>query len=207
MDRTVELESRALALVEDARALTITTPAQYEAACQFLLTIKAFRQELDRTFDETIKKAYDAHKAAVAAKKRHEEPMAQAEAIVKPKIGIYLAEEERKRREVERKAQEEAQLAAAELAESEGALDQVDGILNGAVSVPPVIVPTAAPKVNGISFRQTWKFRITDLSQIPREYLMPDLVKIGGVVRALKGSTKIPGVTVYADDTVAAGVR
>jgi len=42
---------------------------------------------------------------------------------------------------------------------------------------------------------------------IPREYLIPDEVKIGGVVRATKGSIQIPGIEIYSEDQVLAGRR
>jgi colicin import membrane protein len=61
----------------------------------------------------------------------------------------------------------------------------------------------AAPKVSGISTRKLWAFRITDPALIPREYLLIDEQKIGGVVRALKDATNIPGVEAYQKDSLA----
>ena len=59
----------------------------------------------------------------------------------------------------------------------------------------------------GISMKQNWKFRVTSISAIPREYMMPDLVKIGGIVRTMKSGTRIAGIEVYAENTIAAGRR
>jgi hypothetical protein len=55
--------------------------------------------------------------------------------------------------------------------------------------------------------RENWKFRVTNEKLIPREYLKADEIKIGGVVRALKGSTNIPGVEVYNESIINAGRR
>ena len=55
--------------------------------------------------------------------------------------------------------------------------------------------------------KQNWKFRVADASKIPREYMMPDLVKIGGVVRATRGTMLIPGIEAYPENTIAAGRR
>jgi hypothetical protein len=42
-----------------------------------------------------------------------------------------------------------------------------------------------------------WVFEILDATVIPREYLSPDMTKIGKVVQTLKGLCEIPGVRVY----------
>ena len=44
-----------------------------------------------------------------------------------------------------------------------------------------------------------WKFRVVAPESIPREYLTPDLVKIGQVVRAMRGATAIKGIETYAE--------
>ena len=69
------------------------------------------------------------------------------------------------------------------------------------VSTAPV---ATAPKVKGISTRKKWSFEIVDVDKIPREYLVPNEVAIGGVVRALKGATNIPGVRVVSTDIMSA---
>ena len=48
-------------------------------------------------------------------------------------------------------------------------------------------------------------FEITDPAKVPEQYKTIDLKKIGGVVRALKGDTDIPGVRAYSESTMAAG--
>jgi hypothetical protein len=68
------------------------------------------------------------------------------------------------------------------------------------VYAPPVIVPKTVPKLNGGPvYRTITKFRIINEALIPRQYMMPDLVKIGGVVRALKNQTNVPGIEVYEE--------
>ena len=113
-------------------------------------------------------------------------------------------EEARLREEARRKAEEEA-LARAVEAEAAGFGEAVDEILDAPPTpVVPVILPPVAPKVAGISMRTTWKFRVVDEAAIPREYLKIDEAKIGGVVRAMKGGTKIAGVEVFEEKVVSA---
>lgn len=47
------------------------------------------------------------------------------------------------------------------------------------------------------TYIDNWKFRIEDAAKVPREYLCPDLKRIGQVVEALKDACVIPGVVVY----------
>jgi hypothetical protein len=61
------------------------------------------------------------------------------------------------------------------------------------------IIPRATPKVEGMSFRDNWRFEITDPNLIPREYLSVDTVKIGGVVKVMKDGASIPGVRVFCE--------
>lgn len=63
------------------------------------------------------------------------------------------------------------------------------------------IESTAAPE--GVTFREEWRFEIEDATSLPREYLQPNESAIRGVVQALKGETKIPGVRVWKDTGVA----
>jgi hypothetical protein len=67
--------------------------------------------------------------------------------------------------------------------------------------VEPISLVPATPKVEGLSFSTTWKWEVTDISQVPREYMKLDESAIGGVVRAMKDKTSIPGIRVYSVQT------
>lgn len=58
------------------------------------------------------------------------------------------------------------------------------------------------PKVDGISTRENWKFRITNEALVPREFLSVDERKVAAAVKLTKGNTQIPGIEVYREDTV-----
>ena len=85
------------------------------------------------------------------------------------------------------------------LAEAEGNREEAQAILDEPDFVPMPTVKAEIPKVDNRLFRKVWKFRIVDEGQIPRQYMTPDMVKIGGVVRAMKGVTNIPGIQVYEE--------
>lgn len=86
----------------------ITTDALFHTAGSFLLTIKRVRSEIADTFDEPIAAAYAAHKAIVAAKKRHSDPVDEAERIVKGKMADWRTKQEEEARERQRAAEAEA---------------------------------------------------------------------------------------------------
>jgi len=101
---------------------------------------------------------------------------------------------------------EERQLAAAMEKEQTGDVQAMERILAAPIAIPtvaprPVFLPPvavqAAPKVDGVSFREVWDFEVVAASQIPPEYLVPDLVAIRKVVQALKGKTAIAGIRVF----------
>ena len=71
--------------------------------------------------------------------------------------------------------------------------------------VAPVVASVERPTLDRINLTERWGFRVVDAALIPREWLIPDLVKIGKVVRALKGETRIPGIVTYAESGVSAG--
>ena len=150
----------------------------------------------------------------MAQKKKVDAPLVEAEGIIKPRIAAWNAEQERIRREEEarlreqaRKEEEERRLQEAILAEQNGQTEAAEEIMAAPVQPPPVVVPKTVPKVSGVSMVKQWKFRVVNPALIPREYMVPDETKIGGVVRALKDQAHIPGVEIYSVDSVSAGRR
>lgn len=211
MDNAVmELETKALSLPDQAKAIgSIVTPEQYAAAGELLVAIKDLRKGIAEHHAPMIEAAHRAHKEALAARKRLDDPLDQAERVVKPAMGSYVAEEERKRREVERvaqeaarKAEEDARLAEAEAAERAGDHAEADAMIQAPVVVPPVVVPSSVPKVAGVASVKVWKWRITNQALIPRQFFVLDETKINGVVRTMKNLAQIPGIEVYPEDEV-----
>ena len=156
--------------------------------------------------------AYDAEQERL----RREE-QARLEAIAR-------AEEEARRKaeaeriEAERKAEEERLMAAAQAAEAAGdkqtadalaeaaievteaAKEEVAAVVSEPVTVAPVVLPKATPKLaGGPVYRTIWKFRIINVNLIPRQYMVPDEKAIGGVIRSSQGKISIPGVTAYEE--------
>lgn len=111
---------------------------------------------------------------------------------------IRQAEEKRLADEAKKRADEEA-LRIAQEAQDAGDHETAAAVLTEAIQAPApvVVIPKTAPKTAGR--RMVPKFRIDNAALIPTKYLMPDLVKIGGVIRALKSAANIPGISYYEE--------
>ncbi len=201
----MEVEKKALSMVDRAKGLTITSNEEFAVADGFCVALKELEKEIIDHHKDVKEKAWEAHKAAVAAEKKALEPVQEARRIAKGKMGEWHEEQERKRREEEdrlrreakKKADDEA-IAAAAKAEANGDKKQAEAILNTPAQPAPVVLPKATPKTT-TTFRTVWKFRVENPNLIPKEYLTPDLTKIGNVIRASQGAIQIPGIVAYSE--------
>jgi hypothetical protein len=206
MHVVTDLETKALSYPDKARQLTINNPDDYRIAGEFVKAVDALGKEVEASFSPQIAQAHALHRSLIAERDRHLKPLTEAKTYARRLMVAYDQEQERKRREEEirlrelaRKAEEDAKLAAALDAEASGQTEEAQAILEEPVYVPPIIIKNETPKVQGVQFRTVWKFRVVDQRKIPAEYLIPDMVKIGAVVRALKQMTTIPGIEVYSE--------
>jgi hypothetical protein len=203
---TNEVETKALSIVDQAKAVKVIDSESYTAAGGLWKAIKDMMKEVSDTFDPIITAAHASHKKALEQKAKFYTPLEKAYKDVKKLMSDYdtaqeaiRQAEEARLREIARKAEEERLLMEAIAAEAVGEKEEAAAIINEPVYVPPVVVQKEVPKVQGMSFRTIWKFRIVDGTKIPRNYMIPDEVKIGQVVRALKKESNIPGIEVYEE--------
>ena len=214
-----EIASTSELATSQARAIVVTNDIELQSAGVFLRGLKSIRQRIKDTFDGPIAAANKAHKEMIAAKKKHDGPVQDAEVFVKGRISSYHLEQDRIRRDDERKRQEEEAKRAREAKEEEdrrlakavelenaGKPQEAEAVLDAPVAqAPKHAAPTARPAaVSGVRVQTKWKWRFVDESKVPREYLQVDEVAIGKVVRAMKGNTSIPGIEAYEDKQIAA---
>jgi hypothetical protein len=213
---TTPVEEKALTIVDQAKAVTVTDAQTYTAAGSLWKAIGDMIKEVEATFGPICDGAHKAWKTAVAKRDGFVNPLKEAQKSVKGLMSAYDTEQERLRREeqarleaIARKEEEERRLAEAIAAEEamkaqgatrEEVAQETAAILETPVTVAPVVLPKATPKLqNGPIYRTIWKARIVNEALIPRQYMTPDLVKINGVVRSLKGAANIPGVQSYEE--------
>ena len=195
------LETEVMTLATQARQFAIASAGDYSAAGALWTTLKDMRAKVAEAFDGIITKAHAAHKEAVAQKKKHDEPLEQGQKAIKQRMIGWDQERERQRKieqakldaENKRKAEEQALELAAEL-EKAGEVHAAAEVLDAPLEVQQAIIPKSVPKVEGFSYRSNWVFDVVDANAVPREFLCLDVVKIGQIVRAMKGATNIAGI-------------
>jgi len=204
---TEEVETKALSIVEQAKAVKVIDSESYTLAGTLWKAIKDMMKEVADTFDPMIEAAHKSHKLSLEKKAKFYAPLEKAYKDVKRLMSDYDTEQEKIRKaeemrlaEIARKQEEERRLAEAVALEQSGNKEEAEAIIEAPVYVPPVVVPKTVPKMNGGPvYRTIWKFKITNASLIPKDFLIPDEVKIGGVVRSMKSATNIPGVQAYEE--------
>lgn len=179
-------------------------------AADFLLEIKRRRKQWAE-FNKPAKQKLDVLKKELLDRERQiDEPLERAEnQIIKPAMIQFQQLEDRKRREEEdrqraeaKRREEDARLREAEVLAQDGQKELADAMLDAPVVVAPIVIPRSETPA-GISYRDSWQFEVMDVHSVPREYLTIDEKKIGGVVRALKGETRIAGVRVWCEKIIA----
>lgn len=141
--------------------------------------IKAVHESQDPVVDA----AFRAHRTAVAARNALLAPFLEAEARIKKALGI---------REKALREREESARNAIEI-------DDLSPTL-------PVVVTTI--KGAGISARRKWTWKVTDLSQMKREFLIANPVEINKAVRKHgKNAEVVVGGILVEEDTPSVTVR
>lgn len=200
------VEKQAMTALEQARAMSIVDDAGFQEAGSFLRMLKGIQKAIDETFDGAIAAAHTAHKAVVAAKKTHSEPIAKAESLAKDKMALYQreaeirAEKERLRLEAEARKKAEDEALAAALAAPDAA--EADAILSEPITTAPVKAPTVA-KANGVSFRDKHDGVVDSLLDLIKEVaagrapislVMADMTAVRKYAEATKGAVSVKGI-------------
>lgn len=189
---------------------------QYAEAAQLLKGIKAKIEQVEerrlsitRPMDLAKQRIMDFFRVPV-------DKLKEAERAIKQAMIGWQAEVARVAKEAQDRIDEAARLKAeAEKAELEakavkmvqaGQVDKAADLVAKAEAIEPepVQLAVAQPKVVGISTREIWKFRITDINLLPREFMLPDEKALGALARQNKGLVPIPGVEFYSEKVIGA---
>lgn len=167
-------------------------------------------RKADEAAAEKERKRLAAEQAKVDERARVEQERIAAEAAAakteEDKRRVAEQEAAAQRRADEEKERLHQERLQAEADERERTA-RAENLLERADVVTTAPVANTVPKVSGISTRKKWTFEILDITKLPAEYLKPNDTAIGGVVRALKDKTNIPGIRVYTEDVVSARAK
>lgn len=220
-----ELKQQALTVVERAALVKITDQPSYDSATSLLLeTIIPFRKKWAEYWKPLTGAAWDSYKKIQQKFKDGDEPAERAEKAVKAEIRRWDDEQIRIEQEKQRKAQEAAEkqaeeerLRAAIVAEEAGASEQeVSAIVDAPVAVVAEPVEPSYTRTSGISRRENWKAKVTDLHALVKAaakdksllaYLLPNEQALNNRAKADKQTLNIPGVVPYNDAVISGRSR
>lgn len=220
-----ELKEQALTVIERAKIVKITDQPSYDSATSLLLNeIIPFRKKWKDYWETLRVPAYKAYQGILDKFKEGDAPAEAAERQVKAEIRRWDDEQERIQQELQRKAQAEAErqaeeerLRAAIVAEESGANEQeVAAIVDAPVAVVAAPVAPTYAKVSGISKRDNWKAKVTDLKalvkavaagKVPIEYILPNEQALNARAKADKQTLNIPGVVAWNDSVISGRSR
>jgi hypothetical protein len=215
---TQAIAAESTGILTAAQTFKIANTAQYEEAGERLKAIKALSKRIDDTFDPHIKRAFDNHRALVAEKKTHLNPLQAAEALLKRAVLSYQLAEEVKRREAEARAQEVARKerekleAQAAKAAERGKVEKSEALSVAAASVIAPTVASTTPKLAGISTRTSYRAEVVDKMElvkavaagtVPLNALDANQPFLNNQARAMKETLAYPGVKVVQEQGIA----
>lgn len=183
VEETEAVETKALDIVGQAKAVTVTDVVTYEAAGLLWKQIGQMISEVKSTFDPICEAAHKAHKAATEKRAKFLDPLVAAQKSVKGLMSkwdeeqerIRLAEQRRLEEEARKRAEEEALIAAIEAEEeakrngatAEEAAAVAEMVMYEPVPIAPVVVPKATPKLaGGPVYQYRWSARVTSIRKL-----------------------------------------
>ena len=197
---------------ESVRAVMIFNDDELRQYSESLRSIKTRLKELTELRLSMTRPLDESKKSIMGLFAPVIEKMEGAERTIKAAMVEYessVAEQRRKEQEeADRRAQEIEQARKQEFMEkAQGAMEDgrqtlAETYVKKANEFHVTPINVAASKRPGVAMRSIWKFRIVDAAKIPREYLVPDEVKIGAIVRAMKGEGAIEGIEMYEEKVV-----
>ena len=222
-----------LSVPDRANLIIVKDQVSLTAANQVFLDIKGLRKKIEDTFSPIISAAHRTHQEAIAQRKKIEEPLIVAERYLNGQVTAYHQEIEKKRREEEeiarqeavkaemarRKAEEDERTRQAAELEAAGAKEEAEALLQETVEanqapvevyIPPVATPKA--ELEGATVKTYWHAEVTDLRALcravaegkaPIACVEPNMTVLNAQARALKKEMAIPGVRAVSTSSMA----
>lgn len=183
------VKTQATKALTAATELAIKSPEDMTSATDMLSKMKAVAKTIKERKEAITKPLSEALASARDLFKPIEQNLAEAERVVKGKMLDYQNEADKKAEEDRLKL---AQRVERGTMKPETAVAKMEQIQDAPTSVQG--------KVGAMAFRTIKKYRVTDESLLPREFLTPDM---GKITEALKAGRTVPGAESYDEKIVA----
>lgn len=205
-----------------SRDLQVTNDEELQWAALGLKACNKLIDDIRGYFNPDIKKAHELHKSLTKKRADHLKPIEAVKGLFTQHIAAYHEEQTAKRKALESKRLKEAQerelkrqkeereakaaenAATAEQLRSVGAHQDAAAVEATPIEVstqPITVAPVAPPTQNpeGLQFRENWRWRLVNIDQVPREYMILDEKLLNATARSAKGRARVPGVEFYCE--------
>jgi len=177
-------------LENQATAVTIESQEGYENAIDLVSKLKETGSEIKKKKESVTKPLNEALRNVRDMFRPLETQFENAERIIKNKLLDYKRKKDEEARAEEAKVAARVAKGTMKLETAEKKMDSIERVEN-----------TTRGQVGQVQIKKIRKVRITNQDEVPRKYLVPDMVLIrqdalGGIV--------IPGVEIYEEETIAA---
>lgn len=173
--------------LKEAHSLKIETPEGMRSATVFLSNLNKANDKVTAEKEKVTKPLNEALRAERNRWKPVETKLAEAIALVRGVMTKYQTESVKKQKE------EEAKIAA-RVGEGKGHLTAETAVRKmEEIEAPEEVVATEA---GSVQFRSVMKFEVMDITMLPKEFLLPNEVKIR---ENMKQGNTIPGVRYYEE--------
>jgi hypothetical protein len=177
--------------------VSVFDPVAYTEAAQQIKAIMAVIEGVEEIIHPYTQQAFKLHRTLTALESQYKAAGEREMTRLKGEMSAFAIEEQRRRREAEaaiaeqhRQQEQNRLLAEAAMAQEDGKTAEANAIFEEAIAVQALatVIPRMVPEVSGTSQRSVWTFDDTkiDMETLNREFLIPDLKKIGAVVRSMK---------------------
>jgi len=177
-------------LENQATAVAIESQEGYENAIDLVSKLKETGSEIKNKKESITKPLNEALRNVRDMFRPLETQFENAERIIKNKLLDYKRKKDEEARAEEAKVAARVAKGTMKLETAEKKMDSIERVEN-----------TTRGQVGQVQIKKIRKVRITNQDEVPRKYLVPDMVLIrqdalGGIV--------IPGVEIYEEETIAA---
>jgi len=183
----VAIIKKGITLADKMSEITIKNTGDMEKANDHLSNAKAQLKAITEEKEKVTKPMNEALKAERARWKPAEEALDGVIKDIRRKMSVYQTEQDRIEREAEAKI-------AARVGKGKGKL-KVETAVNRIQEIERA--PSKLTSSKGkLTFRTVQKFEVMDLTMLPKEYILPDMVEIR---TAMKLGKQVPGVRYYEE--------
>ena len=217
-EEAVRETEQVLTFLSGIETFSITTQQEYDDGAVFLNQIKnkykildAKRKEITKPIDVTKARIMDLFRPPLEKLKRAEEIVKKIMSDyddIQEQILIEQEEKLRKQAEAEETRKRKDLNERAERWAEKGKEEKAEGLREQAESLhieAPILAPrTEKPK--GISYRDHWTAEVVDFGMLPDEYKFPNMPMLNRVAQATKGQLPIPGVIFHSKKIVASRI-